>query len=138
MKPLYFKLPYPPSVNHMYKRNRHLNDRALAFRKNAIAWIWQALSNSSLPVPLLNEPLYVQIELIPPKGKRVGDGDNYFKAVCDALEHSKVLVNDKIIEDHRVIRHRPEGNGYCWVGVYPLADAPPRLTVVRADAHTAG
>lgn len=130
--PLHFELPIPPSVNHMYSRSAHggsyLSKHARQFREDAIAIIWATLAARSIPAPRLSEPLYVEVVIHHKVGRPTGDDDNRVKSLFDALEHAKVVKNDRIIADHRVIRGEPKDAACCRVGIYRIGDAPACLT----------
>lgn len=73
-------LPYPPTVNHMYRRARGhlaLTPEALAFR-HAVRMI--AMMQDVRPI---TGPVAVFIDVYRPR--RRGDLDNVLKAVLDAL-----------------------------------------------------
>lgn len=100
-KPVELKLPYPPSVNHYWRRvgQRTLISRGgRRFRASVIAQV----AYSRLQ-PLKGE-LSVQVDLHPPDRRR-RDIDNILKALLDALEHAEVYENDGQIS-HLVVTRR--------------------------------
>lgn len=90
-------LPYPPTVNHMYRRVRRavvLTDEAITFR-HAVRSI--ALVQSITP---LTGPVAVFFDVHRPR--RRGDLDNILKAVLDAMNGVAYLDDDQVVEIHAV------------------------------------
>jgi Holliday junction resolvase RusA-like endonuclease len=90
---LEFHLPYPPSVNHYWRRvgPRTLISRGgRLFRKQVCAIL------ASQRVQPLAGPLEVQVKLYPPDRRR-RDVDNTLKAVLDALQHGGAYEDDNQI-----------------------------------------
>jgi crossover junction endodeoxyribonuclease RusA len=90
---LELELPWPPSVNHYYRRvgNRTLISReGRAFRQRICA----ILLGSGIET--MKGPLHVHIEAYPPDRRR-RDLDNLQKSLLDALEHGGAYVNDSQI-----------------------------------------
>jgi Holliday junction resolvase RusA-like endonuclease len=88
-----FELPYPPSVNHYWRRvgARTLISRGgRTFRKRVMAIL------ATRGVKPLDGPLEVVIELFPPDRRR-RDADNAQKALLDALEHGGAFHDDSQI-----------------------------------------
>jgi len=85
------ELPYPPTVNSYWKRNRNgsvrVGEVGMAFRKAVWAWCRQ---NRIKP---LTGRLAMAIELYPPD-KRRRDIDNVLKATLDALQHGGAYADD--------------------------------------------
>jgi crossover junction endodeoxyribonuclease RusA len=74
-------LPYPPSVNHMYRRASNrvvLSSEARAWRETARWYL-----RSAGIVQLLSGPVSVSVDAYRPR--RRGDIDNLAKAILDAL-----------------------------------------------------
>jgi len=83
-------LPFPPSVNHYYRRTRtgqvYLGPQALAFRERVhLEW----LARSWTP---LEGPISLEIRAFRPRV--VGDIDNVLKATLDALNR-RYFVDDR-------------------------------------------
>lgn len=87
-------LPWPPSVNDLYRPgekrgSRHLTAPQLAFR-STVATILHA---SRIPTHI--GPLSYHVDLYPAAGFR-GDGDNHaFKAIWDALQAGGAIGDDR-------------------------------------------
>ena len=110
----YFKysLPWPPTVNHYYRRAEagqvKINDKVREFRE--VAGL-QILAGGRPRAPL-GGPVEIIITLVRPDDRRF-DIDNRAKAILDALQFAHVLADDS------------------WVVV-------PSLSIVVADQRTAG
>ncbi len=90
---LEFELPYPPSVNHYWRRvgPRTLISRGgRAFRQSVCSIL------AATGVEPLDGPLEVDIKVFPPDRRR-RDLDNVPKALLDALEHGGAYQNDSQI-----------------------------------------
>ena len=90
---LHFDLPYPPSVNHYWRRvgARTLISRAgRAFRERVCSLL------AARRIDPLDGPLAVQIEIFPPDHRR-RDIDNLQKALLDALQHGGAYHDDSQI-----------------------------------------
>jgi len=88
-----FELPYPPSVNHYWRRvgRRTLISReGRRFRRNVMA-ILAAMGTK----PMVG-PLAVEVDVFPPDNRR-RDIDNVSKALLDALEHGGAYGDDSQI-----------------------------------------
>lgn len=122
-----YKLPYPPSVNAIYKkingkiskrtgkRSTHaLDDRVEAYRWEVIAAIGKAHIE-------INGRLKVQIDAFMPD-KRVRDIDNIAKCVLDALTHAGVWKDDGLIDDLRIIRRGIDAGGSVLVTVSEIIE----------------
>lgn len=110
------RLPFPPTINHYYGRDRRdghtfLTKRAHTFRKQV------ALVLMGEPV-FGNERLAILIEAYPPRD--TGDIDNILKPLLDALEHAGAFVNDKQIKDLRIVWRHPVMNGAVEVQIWRM------------------
>lgn len=88
-----FVLPWPPSVNHYYRRVGHrtlISREGRAFRENVCAIL------ADLGGDPMDGPLAIQIEVYPPDRRR-RDIDNVQKALLDALEHGGAYHDDSQI-----------------------------------------
>lgn len=112
-----YKLPYPPSVNHIYSRTKRggvmLDDKARAYREEVIYTIGKGHTT-------LTGRLRVEVDAYMPD-KRKRDIDNIFKALNDAMSHAGVWKDDSQIDDLRVIRRGVESPGYVLVSVEQIA-----------------
>jgi crossover junction endodeoxyribonuclease RusA len=92
-------LPWPPSVNHYWLRNRNgsmrVSDKGLAFRDEVVR-------HAGLRVAMRGR-LSVLLQLHQPDA-RARDVDNICKATLDALAHADVYETDSQIDDLRVVR----------------------------------
>ncbi len=88
-----FDLPYPPSVNHYWRRvgPRTLISRGGRAFRQAVCSILAAEEREPLA-----GPLEVSILLFPPDHRR-RDIDNVQKALLDALQHAGVYRDDSQI-----------------------------------------
>ena len=88
-------LPYPPTVNHIYRRARghlSLTPEALAFR-HAVRMIAQVQG-----VEPMSGPVAVFLDVYRPR--RRGDLDNLLKAVLDALQGAAYHDDQQVTEIH--------------------------------------
>jgi len=104
-----YQIPFPPSNNTYY---RHVGSRVLLSKKGreyklrVKSAIFKAGRNA------LSGPLGIRMQLEPPD-RRMRDLDNWFKAVFDAIEYSRLLVNDSQIKEIRAWWGRPIKGGLC-------------------------
>jgi Holliday junction resolvase RusA-like endonuclease len=87
------ELPFPPSVNHYYRRvgpRTLISREGRAFREKVCSAL------ASLGVRPASGPLEVHVEVFPPDRRR-RDVDNVQKALLDALEHGGAYRNDSQI-----------------------------------------
>ena len=93
-------LPYPPTVNHMYRRARGhlaLTPEALAFR-HAVRMI--AMAQAVTPI---TGPVAVFLDVYRPR--RRGDLDNILKATLDALGNGIAYRDDDQVEQITAVRY---------------------------------
>lgn len=93
MDVLQFDLPYPPSINHYWRRvgPRTLISREGRRFRREVTEILAAMNVSPLAGPLV-----VEVEIFPPDNRR-RDIDNVQKALLDALEHGGAYIDDSQI-----------------------------------------
>lgn len=102
------RLPYPPSVNHYYRRvgpRTLISREGRAFRKTVCALL------ARRGVRPLQGPLVVTLAVYPPDRRR-RDIDNVLKALLDALEHGGAYGDDSQITALRAYKMdpvRPDG-----------------------------
>lgn len=109
-----YRLPFPPSVNHYWRRNGHryfISGEGKRFRDEVAATIVDA--------PNSTERLAVSIELVMPD-RRKRDVDNYGKSTLDALSYAQVFASDCQIDDLRITRLHVEPPGCCDVTIVEL------------------
>lgn len=114
-------LPFPPSVNRMYRvfGNRSILSAAgRAYR----AAVTEALAGT----PKLLGRVSVAIVAHPPDNRR-RDLDNLLKASLDGLVHGGALEDDSQIDDLRIVRGENRRHGALSVLIHPLGD--PEVTV---------
>lgn len=106
-----YRLPFPPSVNHYWRRNGrqyYIAPPGREFRAEVV-------KSCSAEVTLEGR-LGVSIELVMPDRRR-RDIDNYHKSVLDSLCHANVFIDDCQIDDLRVKRLHVEPPGCCDVTI---------------------
>lgn len=103
---LELSLPWPPSVNNYWRRNKgpgmHISAKGKEFRSRVMA-LCAVVGN----VPGL---LAVQITAYPPDG-RARDLDNICKALLDALQHGGAIESDAMIDDLHITRSERVAGG---------------------------
>lgn len=98
---IHLTLPYPPSVNNYWRRTKdgfYVSKKGVDFRNSVYL---TALKNKA--TKNLSGSLKVEIFVTVPD-RRARDLDNLGKAVCDSLKYSKVIEDDKYIDDIRIVR----------------------------------
>ena len=106
-------LPYPPTVNHYYARNRNgsvrIGKAGTAYRQEV------ALRCRQERIRPLVGRLALTVEAFPPDQRR-RDLDNVLKALLDALQHGGAFKDDSQIDDLRIIRMQAvPKNPQVWV-----------------------
>ena len=108
MEKLLIELPWPPSVNHYYRRVGHrtlISREGRKYRSEVIAIL------RDLHLRPLNGELAMTVDAYPPD-KRRRDLDNIQKGLWDALQHGGAYRDDSQIKDfecHMREPHRPDG-----------------------------
>lgn len=87
------ELPYPPSVNHYYRR---VCSRTLISREGRRYRERVCASLGDLGIRRFVGPVAVEVELFPPDRRR-RDCDNTLKALFDSLQHGGVYRDDSQI-----------------------------------------
>jgi len=108
---LELELPYPPSVNHYWRRvgTRTLISRGgRAFRQEVCAIL------AADGVRPLSGPLAVEVAVYPPDNRR-RDIDNVQKALLDALAHGGAYHDDSQIARLTVVRQQVVPGGKVGV-----------------------
>lgn len=119
------RLPYPPSANNLYQRRRNpitkKYDLSKAVKKFRDAtWTTVIAANGGYMATPISVCVRAELEWSLPKN-HTGDIDNPQKALFDALQNSRVLVNDKLIQRETVKFLKSDTtDGYCIVRLYPL------------------
>lgn len=136
MKSLTYTLPWPPSVNHCWRRvliggkpRTLLSKEGREFKQAAVGAVLQQRRGPSAP---LSGRLAIAVTLFPPDRRRY-DLDNRLKAVLDSLTEARVWEDDR----HVKIIHLEEGGivrgGACRVCIAPAPDQ-----VALLDAYGQG
>ncbi len=113
-------LPYPPSVNGMYRRGddgqTKLTQKAKTFRLHCKA------EGRRIRASPINPPVVVSIYVFPPD-RRKRDIDNIVKAILDGLEAAQVLKDDSNVARLEVCRCEPDRKkqGYVNVSAHQLS-----------------
>ena len=108
MDKLLIELPWPPSVNHYYRRvgHRTLISREGRKYRNEVCAILR-----DLHLHPLDGELAMTVDAYPPD-KRRRDLDNIQKSLWDALQHGGAYIDDSQIKDfecHMRKPYRPDG-----------------------------
>ena len=118
------ELPYPPSVNHCWRRvgpRTLISREGRAFRRNVCA----LLRGNGPRKPPAGGRIALCMDAFPPDRRR-RDLDNTMKAICDSLEHAGVYEDDSQIDLLIVRRREPTKGGKAVVQVseLPLTRCP--------------
>lgn len=89
-----FELPYPPSINHYYRR---VGPRTLISREGRRYRGDVASALAHLGLQPMDGPLEVWVDVFPPDRRR-RDLDNVQKSLLDAMEHAGVYHDDSQIK----------------------------------------
>jgi len=108
-----FELPYPPSINHHYRR---VGPRTLISREGRAFRGEVASALAHLGLKPMDGPLEVHIDVFPPD-KRRRDLDNVQKALLDAMEHGGVYRDDSQVKKLVAEMHDPVPGGKVVVAV---------------------
>ena len=92
-------LPYPPSINHYYRRvgPRTLISREGREYRRAICGLLASGDGSGIRKPPAGGRIALAMDAFPPDRRR-RDLDNLQKSVLDALEHAGVYADDSQID----------------------------------------
>lgn len=118
MKAIHFTLPYPPSVNALWRAVRGrsiLSKPARVYRANVEAAVFEAGS------PKLEGRLGVELHAHPPDNRK-RDLDNIPKIILDSLEHACVFEDDSQIDELHVYREALWPGGQVRVRLWQLED----------------
>jgi Holliday junction resolvase RusA-like endonuclease len=110
------ELPYPPSVNHYWRRvgARTLISRGGRAFRDAVCAILAARG-----IRPLDGPLVVEVRVFPPD-KRRRDVDNVQKALLDALQHGGAYGDDSQIVRLTIEKREPLDGGKTFVRIRKL------------------
>lgn len=104
-------LPYPPSVNHYWRRvgaKTLISRSGRRFREDVIGEL------AAAGVKPLDGPIAVSIDVYPPDRRR-RDLDNILKALFDALEHGGAYHDDSQIVRIEASKREPVDGGVAMV-----------------------
>ena len=93
----HFNLPFPPSVNHIYKQvgtRKYLDPKVNEYRAKVI--------DKTKPLMLDGLLAITCVANAPDRRKR--DLDNLLKATLDALQYARVIVNDEQVAELTIKR----------------------------------
>ena len=111
-------LPWPPSVNHYYARNRNgstrISEAGRAYRWRVVAECRKAGLAKALP-----GRVHVAITAHPPDARR-RDLDNTLKATLDAMQYAGVYVDDAQVDHLSIERGAVEKGGRLKVLVWDV------------------
>ena len=113
-----FELPFPPSVNHYYRR---VGPRTLISREGRRYRDRVAAVLAASGVRPLNGSLALRIELYPPDRRR-RDLDNAQKALWDALEHGGAYHDDAQVKKVVAEMFGPVPGGRVIVRIHSAGD----------------
>ena len=101
------ELPYPPSINHYWRRvgaRTLISREGRRFRREVIATL------AAMGVQPMTGPLFVRVDVYPPDRRR-RDLDNVQKSLFDALEHGGAYGDDSQIVKIALEKHEPTDGG---------------------------
>ncbi len=108
-----FVLPYPPSINHYWRRvgpRTHISREGRRFRIEVMAIL------AARGVRPVAGQLAVNVVVHPPDSRR-RDVDNLHKALLDALEHGGAYVDDSQIVRLSIEKREPVQGGKTIVQI---------------------
>ena len=117
-------LPYPPSINHYWRRvgpRTLISREGRTFRKNVCA----LLGGGGPRKPPAGGRIALAMDAFPPDRRR-RDLDNIQKAVLDGLQHAGIYEDDSQVDLLLTRRCEPVGGGGLDVRVeeFPLRRCP--------------
>jgi len=110
---LELELPYPPSINHYWRRvgpRTLISREGRRFRERVVAIL------AALHIRPLAGNLAVHVEVFPPDRRR-RDIDNVLKSLLDALEHGGAFHDDSQVADLRARKLGPKAGGKVIVRI---------------------
>lgn len=115
------ELPYPPSVNHLWRRVGHrtlLSRQGRAYRRQVYSLL------VARRVRPLEGRIAVTVEVHPPDRRR-RDLDNLQKGLFDAMQHAGIFFDDSQIDELHILRRECVPGGLVRVCVTPLTASEP-------------
>ena len=110
---LELELPYPPSINHYWRRvgpRTLISREGRRFRERVVAIL------AAMHIRPLAGNLAVHVEVFPPDRRR-RDIDNVQKALFDALEHGGAYADDSQIVKLTIEKGEPVEGGKTLVRI---------------------
>jgi crossover junction endodeoxyribonuclease RusA len=111
---IHLALPYPPSVNHYWRR---VGGRTLVSRGGRQYRSDVVLMMAQQGVKPLGGDLLIRVDLYPPDRRR-RDADNALKALLDALGRGGAYHDDYQLSLIHLERHAPDPEGLGRAEVY--------------------
>jgi crossover junction endodeoxyribonuclease RusA len=112
-------LPLPPSINRAWRKGKqgqlYLDKSVKSFRTE-VAWNVRGVTRKTI-----TEPVRIKVTFHG-KNARSYDVDNRVKALLDALEHARLIENDRLVNDIHALRGEP------WP---PFGGCEVEVTVIR-------
>ena len=122
MRPTLLVLPYPPSVNRLY-RTVVRGKRAMPIKSAEHRAYMLAVAAGTAVEPWPKEtPLWVSVTLYRPR--RIGDIDGPIKALFDAL-NGRAWVDDSQVVELQVSRRDDKQNPRVEVRIAPVVEVTP-------------
>lgn len=115
------QLPFPPTVNTMWRRGQrstYLSKKGRQYRTDAVAAVLEQFPDRPF-ADSMDQRLEVSIHLEPPD-RRQRDLDNYPKAILDTLTHAGVWVDDSQIDKLHITRGDKVKGGRATVTIEVL------------------
>ncbi|MGE4471065.1 MAG: RusA family crossover junction endodeoxyribonuclease [Desulfovibrio sp.] len=112
-------LPYPPSVNRIWRAvngRNILSKHGRLYRLAVKSVVVKARAQEEIPKGPIKGGLVCVLEVYPPDNRR-RDLDNVSKAILDGLTHAKVWLDDSQVSDMRIVRSETVKNGKVVVRV---------------------
>ena len=111
-----FELPYPPSINHYWRRvgpRTLISREGRRFRQRVTAIL------AAMRIEPMCGRLAVAVEVFPPDNRR-RDIDNVFKALLDAMQHGGAYADDSQIVRLSIEKQKPVEGGKTIVQINKL------------------
>jgi Holliday junction resolvase RusA-like endonuclease len=108
-----FVLPYPPSINHYWRRvgpRTLISREGRRFRESVMATL------AALRIQPIAGQLAVQVQIYPPDSRR-RDIDNVQKALLDAMQHGGAYRDDSQIVRLSIEKCEPVAGGKTIVQI---------------------